>query len=614
MFKKIKPEYLLVAFITLVGAILRVWDLANIPLMNDELSAIFRTHYDSLGELFEKGIKPDGHPALVQLFLYYWIQIGGENSVWIKLPFLLIGIACIPLTYLACKKWFNETASLLSCTYIASLQYTIFYSQLARPYICGLFFTLLFIIYWTKIVKENKYDFKSLALYILFGILAATTHYFSLLTIAILGVMGLYLIAKEFRIKYIVWNLVLIAMYLPNINIFLHQLNTGGVGGWLAQPSAMFIVDYFDYIMHFSWWVKCSVIILFVWGLKNIVENTMVWFFFIIFALVFLVGYIYSVRINPVLQFSVLIFAFPFVLFCLFGNIPNIKPKLSLTLVLCILCINVSSLINERQYYSYFYKSPHQEILQEANSYYETAKQKPLVLLFTNSKFNTYFGEKYNYNFRYIDLNLYADSFNKFIQDTLKSYTGDKLIYGTLSSEDPTWLPYLQEYFPYIEVKKDYFIGNYYILSKTKPNKVVNDILLDSVLNPNPIISDSLTEWTTAYEFQIDKILKKPNNIIDIFYEIESDSIIANASIVSQLSNDTTVMQWREQNIDIFQLNKSKFLAIHSLNMADTKQLGNNLKLKFFLWNKAHEKFCIKQIRLKVRKGNPLLYGFYEKI
>ncbi len=614
MLKKIRPEYLLVAFITLVGAVLRLWDVANIPLMNDELSAIFRTHYSSLGELLDKGIKPDGHPALVQLFLYYWIQIGGENTVWIKLPFLLMGIACIPLTYMACKKWFNSTSAIVCTVYIASLQYTIFYSQLARPYICGLFFTLIFIIYWTQIVKENKYQWRTIVLYILFGILTATTHYFSLLTIAILGLMGLYWVNKESRIKYIIWNLVLIALYLPNINIFLQQLNTGGVGGWLSEPSATFIINYFDYSFNFSWWIKSSVIILFLCGLKSFFDNTLVLFSFIVFALVFLTGYIYSVVINPVLQYSVLIFAFPFVLFFLFGNIPAIKPRQLLTLVFCILCINVFSLIKERQYYSYFYKSPHQEILTEANTYYNSETKKPMVLLFTNSKFNQYFSEKYKYNFNYIDLNEHGDSFMKFMHDTLTAFKGDKLVYGTLSSENPMWLPYLQQYFPYIEVKKDYFIGNYYILSKNKSNNTIEELILDSVISPEPINIDSYNEWTAAYEFNLNKILMHPNNIIDIIHELEADSPISKASIVSLLMNDTTVKQWREQNISVFQLGQNHFTACHSLNMADCKQLGDNLKLKFFLWNKGLQNLRIKQIRLRVRKGNPLLYGFYEKL
>ena len=215
---------------------------------------------------------------------------------------------------------------------------------------------------------------------------------------------------------------------MPNINIFLQQLSTGGVGGWLSKPATTFIINYFDYSFNFSWSIKSSVIILFIWGLKSFLDNTLVLFSFVVFALVFLTGYIYSVVVNPVLQQSVLIFAFPFVLFFLFGNIPAIKTRQLLTLIFCILCINVFSLIKERQYYTYFYNSPHQEILKEANSYYYSETKKPMVLLFTNSKFNQYFSEKYNYKFKYVDLNEHADLFTKFIQDTLLLYKGDKLV------------------------------------------------------------------------------------------------------------------------------------------------------------------------------------------
>jgi len=471
---------------------------------------------------------------------------------------------------------------------------------------------LLFFIYWTKIVKENKYNWKVILLYILFGIFAATTHYFSLLTIAIIGLLGLFIVGKEFRFKYILLNSALIVTYLPNISILIYQLNTGGVGGWLSRPNGNFIIDYLDYTMNFSSLVIWSVIALFVWGLRSIFENKKAFLFLAVFTIVYLTGYIYSIKVNPVLQYSVLIFAFPFLLFSFFGNLPSIKPKLLFLLSFCILCINVFSLIKDRKYYTYFYESPHQEILKEANTYYKNQAQKPLVLLFTNSKFNSYFNEKYTYNFNYVDLNEHAAPFVKYIDSTLSKYKGYKLVYGALSSENPYWLPYLQKYFPYIEMKKDYFIGNFYVLSKTKPTNQIEELQLDSIISTKAIVIDG-NEWTTAYEFQLDKILTHHNNIIDIVYELESDTAV-NASIVSELMQDTAIKQWREQEVNIFQLNKNKFEAIYSFNMADCKHLGDNLKLKFFLWNKSKEHFIIGQIKIRVRKGNPLLYGFYEKI
>lgn len=56
--------------ILLTGSILRLYRLFQIPFTHDEFSALFRTHFPTFLELIEKGVKVDGHPAGVQVFLY----------------------------------------------------------------------------------------------------------------------------------------------------------------------------------------------------------------------------------------------------------------------------------------------------------------------------------------------------------------------------------------------------------------------------------------------------------------------------------------------------------------------------------------------------------------
>ena len=46
----------------------------SIPFSHDELSAITRCRFSNLNDLFQWGIRPDGHPAGVQLLLYYLIK------------------------------------------------------------------------------------------------------------------------------------------------------------------------------------------------------------------------------------------------------------------------------------------------------------------------------------------------------------------------------------------------------------------------------------------------------------------------------------------------------------------------------------------------------------
>ena len=60
---------LLLVVILIFATLFRTYQLFDIPLMNDELSALHRLQFQHLSELINKGIIPDGHPAFTQIFL-----------------------------------------------------------------------------------------------------------------------------------------------------------------------------------------------------------------------------------------------------------------------------------------------------------------------------------------------------------------------------------------------------------------------------------------------------------------------------------------------------------------------------------------------------------------
>ena len=70
-----KSATFVLVLILLFAAVLRFWNYFEIPFTHDEFSALFRTQFNSFSELIDKGIKIDGHPAGVQMFLYFWVKI-----------------------------------------------------------------------------------------------------------------------------------------------------------------------------------------------------------------------------------------------------------------------------------------------------------------------------------------------------------------------------------------------------------------------------------------------------------------------------------------------------------------------------------------------------------
>ena len=57
----------------------RFYDFFEIPMTYDGFSALFRTRYETFYDLIEKGIKPDAHPAGIQVFEYFLVKLVGEN-------------------------------------------------------------------------------------------------------------------------------------------------------------------------------------------------------------------------------------------------------------------------------------------------------------------------------------------------------------------------------------------------------------------------------------------------------------------------------------------------------------------------------------------------------
>ena len=316
-------DALILLFIILIGGILRFFDLSNLPMTHEELSVLHRLDFNSFAELVEHGVKEDGHPAGVQVFLFYWTKLFGKSVIVIKLPFLIMGLACIPLAWLVSKKWFNDTTALLVAASLASLQFPVMYSQIARPYISGLFFCLLMVLFWTRLLfgSRNRKILNS-AGFILSTAACCYNHHFSLLFASIVGVTGLFFLRKGESRVYLLSLAAIIILYIPHLNIFFHQLNNEGLQ-WLGRPDNSFITDYIGYIFHFNTLVYVSVILI---PLSGILMNkggirpinkfqviSLIWFFSPA-----LTGFFYSRYIMPVVQYSTLIFSFPYLLFFLF--------------------------------------------------------------------------------------------------------------------------------------------------------------------------------------------------------------------------------------------------------------------------------------------------------
>jgi hypothetical protein len=323
-----KTHLILLLVVLAIAAAMRFINFDGFSLSNDELSALVRLQYDSFRELVDEGFYVDGHPGGIQVFLFYWVKIFGDSEAALRFPFVIMGVLAVLFAWLTTKAWFGPTSAIFVAAAIAILDFPLLYSQIARPYGSGLFFTMFTAYWWTMLVfyfdKYEKRKYLDVAMYILGTSLMMYNHYFSFLLALIIGITGLFFIRKGNIWYYLGAGVACVLLFSPHIYITVNHLSIGGVGLWLGKPAWSWPVQHLQFIFNDSGWLLAVALIISLTGFLSAAKSgcrektfriiALAWF-----LLPLLTGFFYSLWVNPVLQHSVLIFSFPFLVMFLFS-------------------------------------------------------------------------------------------------------------------------------------------------------------------------------------------------------------------------------------------------------------------------------------------------------
>lgn len=630
-------NYLIFILILTIALLLRGYDLFEIPFTHDEFSAYFRTQFNSFSELIAQGARIDGHPVGVQVFLYYWIQLFGAKAWVVKLPFILCGIGAVWLIYKLGKLWCNNTVGLIAAAFMAISQFPVMYSQIARPYVSGLFFTLLMCWFWSKLIKNpNQRFWRNGIGFVLGAALCTYNHHFSMLFAVIVGVSGFFLIARKFWIKYLLLGIAVFVLYIPHLEILFHQMSMKGVEGWLSKPESDFIIDFVRYIFNYSWWLLLVVLAIIVIGFYNRekgISKKHYILFAVFFFLPFLIGFFYSVYVNALLQFSVLIFSYPFLYFLLFGHIKSLKPSQNLIIVTVILLVGLLSLIFERKHYDIFYNDHFDQVLVDFQEAKSISNSELPAIIDTRKDIVHFYAEKHGLdtNFYWYDDFESINELHQFVKN--QAYKKDYFYLGANSRFNPALLPLIQHYFPKIVWQRNYFIGTHILFSKaenidkTEKITLISEVDFNTNNHPNwgafeektlttkGLYVDQSMEWTPAFEDAINNCIEHRNDFIDVVVTYHANQPIHEAVLVISVDKEEESIHWlgvpfNDHSIDDY---KGDQLAFSSLKLSDIRGFeGANIKV--YVWNKEHEDFTISEIKIYKRTGNPIIYGLFEPI
>ena len=650
MRKDNKGTYLILFLLLVVAAVLRLYHPMEIPFSADELDALGRTKFNTFSELISKGVIIDAHPAGVEVFLYYWTKIFGYSELAVKLPFITFGVLSVLYMFKLGKEWFNSTVGLVCAAFIATLQYTILFSQVARPNISGLFFTLAMVFYWSKAMfKPEKNYRRNIVLYVLFSALCAYNHYYSLLIAAIVGVTGLFFIQRKYLVWYVAAGLSIFILYIPHLHIFFYQYNVGGLKGIVGAPHNRFIIDYIEYVFHFTKYVYLCVAVLFLVGIISTLRKkgkkvsrfmviSMCWF-----GGQFLITFLYSVFVNPIMEYSSLIFTFPFMLFCLFGWLPELALpwKVAVVGVLCL--VDVSTLFLKRHYYDMFYKSRYEQEVLLTDSVIKAHGINnivPFLHMNDDDSIPQYYIKKHHLDVPYINIEYPKGKLASLVKILDNNKGKEYMSFGGLArSSDPVLMSIFFNYYPYLVKQANFDQGSFFLLTSKQSEgrspyifESVNDFekpcqywdaanktyVSDTVSysGKHSYLMDSLNEWGPAFCCDLNKMIKNRDNLILISVALYSKESLKDVAVVAVVSSGDKQLFYGSYKASDFMQKDTCCVwvkAYHGIKLPDVYLEYPDIKVKVYIWNSGKKNFYMDDFSVRTIDGNPLIYWLLEK-
>lgn len=610
-------DYILLGIILVVAAVLRLWKLGQVPFMHDEFSALFRLRFDNFHDLIQYGVSEnDSHPAGVQVFLYYWTKVVGWNEFWVKLPFALMGIGSVYLIFLIGRQWFNNKVGLLAAAFFAVSQLTVFYSQLARPYSPGLFFVLLMVYFWNKILFDIKPPSIGVCVgYALSAWLAALAHNFSTAQAGLVFLAGLFFLTKDRRKAYWLSSLGAILLYSPHFPVFYQQtFVNGGIGGWLGRPDAAFLTDFLQYTMNyaplFMFAVGILIIIPFLLGRYQRRRYPIRWVPLAWFAIIFAMAFIYSFLREPIIQFSTLIFSYPFLV--MVGFSWHKKDTMTMTqntiAVLAILFIGVSTLVNNRQHYDLMYHQGYDQIASRMQQDNDSLQDIRFATFTESAKVPEFYQGKTNVANRIIfDYNNNIADFNQWLNRGKTQYLG----FGWTDYADPIWETQAVAYYPWLLKDDTWFTSRYLTLSNT-PVKGAKPLLHPLQEQPEYLMGKEYGNSLYIYGDSIDM----DTEILGIVTTVYVDDTVRKCVLALELreKNTDSLIFWNGSSYTDGLLLPGTSKMVAALRFDRKKLPPEGTYLKTYLWNP--DKGVIVQARTDyyITRHNPRITGLYDPL
>ncbi|MGZ3864563.1 MAG: glycosyltransferase family 39 protein [Bacteroidia bacterium] len=633
MLEKLKNNWLIIAVLA-IAFLLRFVPLFSYEFSFDELSALERTRFDNLNDLIEKGVKIDAHPALIQVFLFYWIKIGNASEVWVKLPFLVCGFLSCWFIFRFANKWFNYKTGVISAIIVGCSMIFLVYSSFARMYAPGVLFAILALENLFEITFNDSVKIRHYVLAGLFLLLGVLNNHMGALFAVLTGSIAFVVAGKKQKIYLTGMAVSAFLLYAPHLSITLTQMGysiAADNGGWLPAPKWDACILFMKALLG-TGIVVYAFIFLFIYGgtESKFSFKTDRKFLFLLLSFIgyCLVVYLYSVYKSPVLQFSVLLIASPCIIVALAYIISFIPEKIfNVTAVSLVVAFLVQT-IYVKQYYKLGIKQGAKSSVTETISAKEKYGKDNVAVIYNTGAF---FIEKYieQLGAKYSYINLFDSAYKK--PGALMRYFRElKEEYLVFSEADGVNIEMAKTFYPYVIKHEEGYFTNIYLLCK-RDKEAVNDEAVVKTINlsnkgdfvfpdnykrdGSDILIDSLDEFPFYVWANLDAgIVQNGQWVVCVSCYIPQKPM-ENLSFDFAVKQKDSLEFYSSRNFRDFYLQgdsmqhgySSIFMGTDFRDWLDKKD-----KLEGYFWNQSKRRYIVKSLDLKILDINPHKYSIWD--
>lgn len=620
----------------MLALLLRFWNLFLLPYTHDELSALMRLQ-PSLGGTIEHGvIELDTHPPGVQVFEWCWTRLFGMNEAVVKLPFILLSCAALFFLYRFGLAWTSPGTTLISIALLATLQYSVLYAQIARPYAAGFFTVALLVDQLTRHLAHGRR-----ATLVWTGIaivLCAYVHHFTLLLAFVITLSGLLLVTPDKRRGYLLMCLCALLAYLPNIPIFLKQLRLGGLGGWLPPPGADWLPDHIRWILHFS--PVLAAVVAGTLGLALLqrirtgaAKGPAKWHILAWGLSPLLIGMAYSIWRAPVLQYSMLLFSFPFILFAAFGGARELGKPAIIMLTATLATVSAMTLVLGRKHYAVFRDSPYAAMVRLADEEVRANGRDGVLVLFDAPRPQVEFHVRRRSLDQRVAIHWLREEDPSAVEGLLSDARFHTVVLGTSNGHLAERIAQVQARYPFTIAVEDHVEGQVRVMRRSDREKRMDDRRLIAVLSPSrrggrtavdpdmPMVHDGNTrtsswdmgghEYGLELSVELGTMDRGRSDLFEAELMASRKDSLADLLLVFELRQaDSTLIYRASAAVAI----ADTMFITAALSPSWVGDHEGRMELKAFAWNRSRKPVLVDHLRIYRREGNPIQDGLLSPV